>query len=177
MARLAAVLSWLLMCDSQVFGASHVSHFMQTQDYWYFQIITIINWQFQHCIISHFVFCVIPFHSVYHPRLSKSPFQFFLRAPSNKTCQGKLVNRTHEKVNLSRETCSSVWGAFVNIARDSALYEVRSNEMQPRSQAFPLLQDWPTCWSNIMQDFWLQHRWARLNTTLKWSSYIIHFGN
>jgi hypothetical protein len=24
---------------------------------------------------------------------------------SNKICQGKLVNRTHEKVNLKRETC------------------------------------------------------------------------
>ena len=56
--RNRGILNSLLMCDSHVFGASHVSHFMQTQDYWYFQIITIINWQFQHCIVSHFVFCV-----------------------------------------------------------------------------------------------------------------------
>jgi hypothetical protein len=31
----------LLMCYSQVFGASHVSHFMQTQCHGYFQIITV----------------------------------------------------------------------------------------------------------------------------------------
>ena len=52
-----AWLAAVFMCDSQVFSAAHGLHFMQTQDDWYFQIITIINWQFQHCIVSHFVFC------------------------------------------------------------------------------------------------------------------------